>query len=354
MNASDRSSVGLRELVGEVRADRLEPHPFARSLSAAATVVLSVRRRRSPAAPARRRLPLRRRRVSSTPTVGSTPSPTAGDPSTTSPRQRPSPRTTRCPRTATGHPRRRHGRNPARLDPRVRAGPGPGGRLRHGRRARQPVRTGHRHGPGRHHRRLGERGAGPHRHGERPRVRLGHARPGRAVPSPSTRWGPYYCRCGRAGVGDDRRGARRRGGGGTDEGAHSSLDPNALPRTGSGAVPLALLALGLAVAGTLTLRAGVRRGRVRPERDHVPRRIDPRRRGMTVSRKMLAVLVATAVATMWIGVAPASAVPASSLRRSSAELPRSRTGRPGRVRRRAQVKVDVRKQGSASPSSSCR
>ena len=31
---------------------------------------------------------------------------------------------------------------------------------------------------------------------------------------------------------------------------------------------------------------------------------------MTVSRKMLAVLVATAVATMWIGVAPASAVPA--------------------------------------------
>lgn len=46
-----------------------------------------------------------------------------------------------------------------------------------------------------------------------------------------------------------------------DEGTDPSVDPNELPRTGAGAVPLALAALGLAVAGSLALRAGVRRGR---------------------------------------------------------------------------------------------
>jgi plastocyanin len=46
-----------------------------------------------------------------------------------------------------------------------------------------------------------------------------------------------------------------------DEGSDPSVDPNALPRTGSGAALLALLALGLAALGSLALRAGVRRGR---------------------------------------------------------------------------------------------
>jgi plastocyanin len=49
--------------------------------------------------------------------------------------------------------------------------------------------------------------------------------------------------------------------GGPDEGGDPSTAPVALPRTGSGTVPLALLALGLAVAGSLALRAGVRRER---------------------------------------------------------------------------------------------
>lgn len=46
-----------------------------------------------------------------------------------------------------------------------------------------------------------------------------------------------------------------------DEGPDAAVDPNELPRTGAGAVPLALMALGLAMVGSLALRAGVRRGR---------------------------------------------------------------------------------------------
>lgn len=65
---------------------------------------------------------------------------------------------------------------------------------------------------------------------------------------------------------------------------------------------------------------------------------------MTVPRKMLAVLVATTVATMWIGVLPASAAPTtlvSALEGGAAEVPDP--GDPDGFGA-AKVRVDVRKQ----------
>lgn len=65
---------------------------------------------------------------------------------------------------------------------------------------------------------------------------------------------------------------------------------------------------------------------------------------MTVPRKMLAVLVTTALATMWIGVAPVSAAPTTlvaALEGGAAEVPQP--GDPDGFGA-AKVRVDVRKQ----------
>ena len=97
------------------------PHPFARSLSAAATVVLlgaSPALAGGPGEETAAASPTAE--VSSTPTVGSTPSPTAGDPSTTSPTPTPEPSDDAVPSNGDGSSATPPREEPRRkLDPRV-------------------------------------------------------------------------------------------------------------------------------------------------------------------------------------------------------------------------------------------